>query len=473
MKGDVHDIGKNIVGVVLGCNNYEVIDLGVMVPAEKILETAREENVDIIGLSGLITPSLEEMAHVASEMKRNNLDIPLLIGGATTSEIHTAVKIAPEYERPVIYVKDASRGVGVLSQLLSKDAAPAYIEKISAKYHKLREKHETGRADKKMINLEGSRKNKLQTDWSKVETVCPSFVGNKVFTDYPIEEISRYIDWTFFFHAWKISGKFPAIFDDPVKGEEARKLYDDGQHMLSKIIENKMLKAAAVIGLYPARSHGDDVVLYKDESMEETAGTFHFLRNQERKQPGVPNLSLADFIAPAESGIKDYIGGFAVTAGLGIEKWTKHYEERGDDYSSFMLKIMADRLAEAFAELMHKKIRQEYWGYGKNEDIGISGLLKENYTGIRPAPGYPACPEHSEKRILFDLLETEEHINIHLTENYAMYPAASVSGYYFMHPFAQYFNLGKMNRDQISNYAARKGIGIDVAEKLLKPNLIY
>ncbi|RLD75862.1 MAG: hypothetical protein DRJ15_16355 [Bacteroidetes bacterium] len=473
VKGDVHDIGKNIVGVVLGCNNYEVIDLGVMVPADKILNTAIEENVDVIGLSGLITPSLEEMVHVSSEMKRRNMEIPLLVGGATTSEIHTAVKIAPAYDHPVIHVKDASRGVGVLSKLLSNENKPAYIEDIAVKYQSLREKHEASRSEKKLISLEQARNNKLKMNWNTVTIVQPQFTGERIFHDYPIEEISKYIDWTFFFHAWKINGKYPAIFDDPVKGEEALKLYNDGQEMLQKIISERMLKAEGVIGFYPAASRDEEVLLYEDESGQKVKGSFHFLRNQEIKQGGVPNLCLADFIAPEGKRMLDHIGGFAVTAGIGIEKWVEQYENEGDDYSSFMLKIMADRLAEAFAELMHKKVRMEYWGYGREEDLDVAGLLKEQYAGIRPAPGYPACPEHSEKRILFDLLEIEKNIPISLTENFAMYPAASVSGYYFMHPFSQYFNLGKLNRDQIEDYAKRKGITQEEAEKLLRPNLGY
>ncbi len=473
VKGDVHDIGKNIVGVILGCNNYDVIDLGVMVSSEKILRTAKEENVDIIGLSGLITPSLEEMVHVSSEMKRKNMDIPLLIGGATTSEIHTSVKIAPAYDHPVIHVKDASRCVGVLSKLFSKENKANYIDDIAEKYTSLREKHEAGKTENKLIPLEDARKNRLQTDWSLVRTIKPAFTGNRLFTDYPLEEISAYIDWTFFFHAWKISGKFPGIFDDPVKGKEAKKLYDDGLTMLNKIIADKMLRAEAMIGFYPAGSIAEDVLIFDDESMQNKLSTFHFLRNQEKKAEGVPNLSLADFIAPEGSGVQDYIGGFAVTAGIGIEKWVEHYEQQGDDYSSFMLKILADRLAEAFAELMHKKVRKEFWGYDKDENMDILGLLKEQYAGIRPAPGYPACPEHSEKSTLFKLMEVESKTGISLTENFAMYPAASVSGYCFMHPFSQYFNLGKLDPEQVRDYAKRKGITREEAEKLLRPKLGY
>ena len=473
VKGDVHDIGKNIVGVVLGCNNYEVIDLGVMVPADTILKTAIEKNVDVIGLSGLITPSLEEMVHVAGEMKRRGIKLPLLIGGATTSEIHTAVKIDLANDSPVIHVKDASRCVGVLSKLLSDSESKQYTAAVSVKYDALREKHEQSKVAANLISLSEARANRLDPGWDGVKLVKPAFIGNRVFTKYPLEEISKYIDWTFFFHAWKISGKYPAIFDDPVKGVEARKLFDDGQSMLSQIIRKGMLKAEGVIGLYPAHSTSDDIMMYADESLEKQVATFHFLRNQEKKEPGVPNLCLADFVAPARQDMVDYIGGFSVTAGVGIEKWVKEFEAAGDDYSSFMLKILADRLAEAFAELMHEKVRKEYWGYESGEDLSVQELLREKYSGIRPAPGYPACPEHSEKRTLFDLLGTEKHTSIRLTENYAMYPAASVSGYYFMHPFSKYFNLGKITREQVEDYARRKGLDISGAEKLLKPNLAY
>jgi len=347
------------------------------------------------------------------------------------------------------------------------------VEGISSKYESLREKHEAGKANKKLISLDEARKNKLKVNWPAVKTTQSQFIGTRVFHDYPLEEISEYIDWTFFFHAWKISGKYPSIFDDPVKGNEARKLFDDGQAMLQKIIADKMLRAEGVIGFYPAESKNEDVIIYEDDKKQKTSGTFHFLRNQEPKNEGIPNLSLADFIAPENSGIQDYIGGFVVTAGVGIEKWVTHYEKQGDDYSSFMLKIMADRLAEAFAELMHKKVRKEYWGYARQENLDITSLLKENYKGIRPAPGYPACPEHSEKLTLFDLLQAEKNTGISLTENFAMYPAASVSGYYFMHPFSQYFNLGKLSRDQVRDYSKRKGISLVVAEKYLKQNLNY
>ncbi|MEN8224132.1 MAG: methionine synthase [Bacteroidota bacterium] len=471
VKGDVHDIGKNIVGVVLGCNNYDVIDLGVMVPAGKILKAAIEEKADVIGLSGLITPSLEEMAYVAAEMQRKGMQLPLLIGGATSSEIHTAVKIAPLYNYPVIHVKDASRGVGVLSRLLSERSG-SYCKEVKQKYQLIREKYETGKTKKKLIALGSARENKLKTDWTKVKAHRPSIIGNKYFHDYSLKEISEYIDWTFFFHAWKVTGKYPAIFDDPIKGKEAKKLFDDGQNMLRNIIDKKMLMAEGVVGFYPAHSQGDDVVLYADESLTDKLATFHFLRNQEDKKAGLPNLCLADFVAPAESRITDYMGGFAVSTGAGIEKWIEHYEKQGDDYSSFMLKIMADRLAEAFAELIHQKVRKAIWGYAKGEEADTTELLKGHYSGIRPAPGYPACPDHSEKRTLFNLLKVEQQTAISLTENYAMYPAASVSGYYFMHPFSKYFNLGKIDKDQVSDYANRKAVKDEEAEKLLKQNLL-
>ena len=469
VKGDVHDIGKNIVGVVLACNNYEVIDLGVMVPAEKIMDTAIKENVDIIGLSGLITPSLEEMVHVASELDRNDFKVPLLIGGATTSEIHTAVRIAPQFKQPVIHVKDASRAVGVMRNLLSNESRSGFTSEVAKKYLTLREKHETKQAKKQLISLEAASTNKLANDWQKTEIVEPKVLGKQAINDYPLDEIRDYIDWTFFFHAWRITGKYPAIFDDPVKGDEARKLYDDGMEMLDRIVSDKMLTANAVFGLYPASSLGEDIELYDGDEV----CTFNFLRNQEKKEPGVPNLSLADFIAPRELGIRDYMGLFAVTAGIGIEKWTAHFESKNDDYSSIMLKVLSDRLAEALAELLHERIRKEFWGYDAKEDLGIPDMIRERYQGIRPAPGYPACPEHSEKLKLFELLEAEQQAGMKLTENYAMYPAASVSGYYFMHPFARYFNLGKLGKDQVSDYAARKKLTLQQAEKLLSPNLGY
>lgn len=464
VKGDVHDIGKNIVGVVLACNNYEVIDLGVMVPAEKILEVVEKENADILGLSGLITPSLEEMVYVAKEMTRRKMNIPLLIGGATTSAIHTAVKIAPNYNQPVIHVRDASKVIGVASKLLSVEKQ-TYVDEISSEYEALRHKHEKSKKDKVYISLQEARDNGFKPDWNKFKATEPEFIGKKTILNFPLEEIREYIDWTFFFHAWKLNGKFPAIFDDPVKGEEARKLFDDANKMLDTIIRNKWLTANACFGIFKANSDLDTVEL------PEVGVKFEFLRNQEEKTEEIPNLSLSDFIAPKQSGQTDYLGGFVVTAGLGIEEHIKAFEADHDDYSAIMLKIMADRLAEAFAELLHLKVRKEYWGYAKNETLELNDVLREKYRGIRPAPGYPACPEHSEKRKLFDLLGVEENIGVKLTENYAMYPAASVSGYYFAHPDAQYFNVGKLLPDQLEDYAERKNMSLSELYKILPNNI--
>jgi 5-methyltetrahydrofolate--homocysteine methyltransferase len=472
VKGDVHDIGKNIVGVVLGCNNYQVIDLGVMTPAEKILQTALEEKVDVIGLSGLITPSLEEMVHVAAEMQRQGFKVPLLIGGATTSEIHTAVKIAPQYEFPVIHVKDASRCVGVLSNLLSETSSPGFTSEIRHKYQALKTKHENRKQEDVYLSLTEARQNGLKVVWDDTPVHTPSFTGNMTLEDYPLEDLVSHIDWTFFFHAWKIPGKYPEIFDDPVKGEEARKLYDDAREMLKDIVDRKMLMARGVFGFYAAGSDGEDVQIYNDPDRKQVRAVLHFLRNQELKADGVPNLSLADFIAPRDSGRTDYIGLFAVTAGIGIEKWVKHYESQLDDYRSIMIKILADRLAEAFAERLHERVRKEFWGYAAEENLQVGDLLKEEYQGIRPAPGYPACPEHSEKQTLFELLDARAKAGISLTENFAMYPAAAVCGYYFSHEFSRYFNLGRISHEQVEDYARRKRISIDVAEKYLRQNLL-
>jgi 5-methyltetrahydrofolate--homocysteine methyltransferase len=471
VKGDVHDIGKNIVGVVLGCNNYEVIDLGVMAPAEKILQTAKEKDVDVIGLSGLITPSLEEMAHVASEMQRLDFKTPLLIGGATTSEIHTAVKIATQFEQPVIHVKDASRCVGVLSNLLSPENKEKYIKEIRVKYTELKIKHENRKSDDILISLANARNNRLKVDWERINITKPAFTGNHLLENYPLEELRNYIDWTFFFHAWKIPGKFPEIFEDPVKGGEARKIYADAQNMIDEMISKKMISARGVFGFYPAVSKDDSVIILKVGEEKTQFSALHFLRNQEKKGAGIPNLSFADFIAPEASGKVDYIGLFAVTAGIGIEKWVKHYEEALDDYSSFMLKILADRFAEAFAERLHERVRKEFWAYASDENIPLAEMLKEEYQGVRPAPGYPGCPEHSEKRTIFDLLEAEKNAGITLTENFAMYPAAAVCGYYFSHEFSRYFNLGKLTDEQVEDYAKRKNIPVDQAKKYLRQNL--
>lgn len=472
VKGDVHDIGKNIVGVVLACNNYEVIDLGVMVPAEKILEVVEKENADLLGLSGLITPSLEEMVYVASEMKRKKMTIPLLIGGATTSAIHTAVKIDPNYNYPVIHVKDASKVIGVASKLLSQTDKQGFVNKTKAEYSKLKQQHLNSKKDKVYISLEEARKNKFQPDWELVPVVKPEILGNKVFKEFPLDQIRPYIDWTFFFHAWKLNGKYPAIFEDPVKGEEAKKLFSEANEMLDQIIAEKWLKANAVVGVYPAISENDSVLLFHPEKEKQEISTFHFLRNQEQKETGIPNLCLSDFIVPKENKKMDYFGGFVVTAGQGIEEHIARFEKQNDDYSVIMLKILADRLAEAFAELMHKLVRTDFWGYAKQENLPMEEILKEQYSGIRPAPGYPACPEHSEKRTLFNLLEVEKYTGVTLTENYSMYPAASVSGFYFANSDAQYFNVGKILPDQIADYAMRKKLPVGRIVKLLNMNVV-
>ena len=458
VKGDVHDIGKNIVGVVLSCNNYEIIDLGVMVPAEKIIDAAIKEQVDFIGLSGLITPSLEEMVHVAAEMERRKISIPLLIGGATTSEIHAAVKVAPVYSYSVIHVKDASKAAGVLSSLLNKDSID-YATSIRDKYNKMRDAHSSRVAEKNLITLSQARANRFCGDFSPF---APKQSGIHVLNNIDLAELAGYIDWTFFFFAWKLSGKYPAIFSDPVKGEEAKKLFDDGQIYLKKIIENKLITAKAVFGLFPAVSDGDDVKVLEPKS------TFCFLRNQEQKEKGTNNLSLADYIAPESTGIIDNIGAFVVTAGLD-ESGTDKYKD--DDYAMIMIRILSDRLAEAAAEWLHAKIRREYWGYAAEENLSVEEMIKQKYKGIRPAPGYPACPDHTEKRVIFDLLGAEKRIGARLTENFAMVPAAAVSGYVFSHPQSAYFNIGKIGEDQLKEYASRKKMTIEEAAKWLAPNL--
>jgi 5-methyltetrahydrofolate--homocysteine methyltransferase len=473
VKGDVHDIGKNIVGVVLACNNYEIIDLGVMVTVDKIMQTAIEHKVDIIGLSGLITPSLDEMVFVAKEMERNKLTIPLIIGGATTSKIHTAVKIAPAYSQPLVYVRDASKSVGIVSNLLSPAEKEIFVSSVRKEYEKIRIDYLNSQKENVYKSIAEASKNRMSIDWKKEIISKPSFTGIKTLTSYSLEEISKYIDWTFFFHAWKLSGKYPAILEDPVKGKEAVKLFDDAQQMLVKIIEGNLVQANAAFAIYPANATGDDVEVYADESRSHVVAKFHFLRNQETKEANTPNLCLADFIAPKESNIIDYIGCFAVTAGAGIEKTVKYYEENNDDYNAIMVKVLADRLAEAFAELLHHKVRKEYWAYAEGERLGIDEILTESYSGIRPAAGYPACPDHTEKRIIFDLMEAEKNTGIKLTENFAMYPAASVSGWYFANDRSKYFNLGKISKDQIAEYAERKEMTIEEAEKWLFTNLNY
>lgn len=473
VKGDVHDIGKNIVGVVLACNNYEVIDLGVMVPSEKILEAAKRENVDMIGLSGLITPSLDEMVHVAKEMKRENMDLPLLIGGATTSRIHTAVKIDPMYDGIVTYVLDASRSVPVVSELINKTTRETFKKRVKQEYIDLRADHVKKQEVKNYISLVEARKNKVKINWSEAEIKTPSFLGRKELVSYPLEEIRKYIDWTPFFQTWMLAGRYPGILEDSVVGTEAKKLFDDAQRMLDEIIQNKSLQANGVIAFHPASStEEDNVILYSGESRDKELNRFHFLRQQNKKAANLPNFSLSDFIAPVGSDKKDYIGMFAVTGGIGLESLIEKYKADHDDYSEIMAKAIADRLAEAFAELLHERVRKEYWGYAATESLTDEELIKEKYIGIRPAPGYPACPEHTEKGTLFQLLEAEK-IGIKLTESFAMYPAAAVSGFYFSHPDSKYFGLGKISKDQIVDYAKRKDMTVEVAERWLSSNLAY
>ena len=473
VKGDVHDIGKNIVGVVLACNNYDIIDLGVMVPAEKILQKAEEEAVDIIGLSGLITPSLDEMVHVAREMERKGMKTPLLIGGATTSRIHTAVKIAPVYSGAVVHVLDASKSVPVAGELIGKESKVAFAEKILAEYADLRAAHQSRQKDKNYISFLEAKRNRTKIDWAQAPVLTPEVAGVQVFDDYDLEEISRYIDWTPFFQTWMLKGKYPKILKDPVIGVEATKLYNDARALLADIIGNKSLLAKAVIGLYPANADGEDAIIWQDDQRSQELTRFHFLRQQGKKSSSLPNLSLVDFLRPVSDPRPDYMGGFAVTAGIGIAHMIEQFEAEHDDYNIIMVKALADRLAEAFAELMHAKVRKEYWGYAKDEVLDNEALIREKYQGIRPAPGYPACPDHTEKRLLFDLLEVEKHTGISLTESFAMYPASSVSGFYFSHPEARYFGLGKIEKDQVEDYAKRKEMDLSVAEKWLSPNLNY
>ncbi|MBN2425347.1 MAG: methionine synthase [Calditrichaceae bacterium] len=474
VKGDVHDIGKNIVGIVLGCNNYEIIDLGVMAPAEKILQEAVNQKVDIIGLSGLITPSLHEMAHVASEMERLNFNMPLLIGGATTSRTHTAVKIEPGYSGgPVVYIPDASRTVPVISELLSKTKRPSFEKKIRDEYRQIRENYNQKLTSSSLVPLNEARKNNFKTDWTRDNPFKPSFTGIKSFNSFPLNEIRKRIDWSPFFKAWELKGTYPDILNHPDSGNEARKLYDDAEKLLDQIEQNNLLEAKGVIGFFPANSIQDDIEIYADESRTQVLATLHMLRQQIRKTNGKFNLSLADFIAPRDSDLIDYIGLFAVTTGLGLDKMVDNFEKHHDDYQSILAKAIADRLAEGFAERMHELVRKKYWGYQKDENLNNEDLIAENYQGIRPAPGYPACPEHSEKETLFKLLNATETTEIKLTESYAMLPAASVCGYYFAHPQSMYFGIGKIDRDQVNDYARRKGISLNQAEKLLSPNLGY
>ncbi len=472
VKGDVHDIGKNIVGVVLGCNNYEVIDLGVMVPCEQILKAAKENGATMIGLSGLITPSLDEMVHVAREMTREGWSVPLLIGGATTSKAHTAVKIAPAYAQPVVHVLDASRAVGVVGQLINPSQRDSFAQKIRREQDDIRQAHDTRQARTPLLTLAQARARRAAIDWNAGEIPKPAFTGVRAFDAFPLDRLVPFIDWSPFFHTWELRGHYPQILDDPRVGEKAAELFRDAQKLLQEIVAGKLLTAKGVYGFFPANSTGDDIEIYADESRTRVLATVHMLRQQSEKPAGQPNQALSDFIAPKASGIGDYLGGFAVTTGIGIEALCAGFEKDHDDYNSIMSKALADRLAEAFAECLHKQVRDE-WGYGKEERLSTEDLIREKYRGIRPAAGYPACPDHTEKRILFDLLQAEQQTGIRLTESYAMYPASSVSGLYFAHPQARYFAVGRIGRDQVEDYARRKGVEVTEVEKWLGPNLGY
>ena len=469
VKGDVHDIGKNIVSVVLGCNNYEIIDLGVMVPAEKIIQTAIDEKVDIIGLSGLITPSLDEMVHVASELERKNLDFPLLIGGATTSKAHTAVKIDPSYSNAVVHVNDASRAVNVVSSLLNKEKSNVYTLDLKTEYEDFREKFLNRGEHKEYVALEFARKNKYKIDFKSEDIVKPAKPGITIIEDQPLEDLLDYIDWSPFFRSWDLHGRYPDILKDEVVGAQATELFHDAQNILKKLIEDKSLTAKAIFGLFPANAVEDDIFMQNEQG--EDIGKFITLRQQAKKSEGKEYLALADFIAPKETGIQDYVGCFCVTAGFGADEVAAKYSEENDDYNSIMVKALADRFAEAYAEFLHYKIRKEYWGYASDENLNNEQMIKEEYKGTRPAPGYPACPDHLEKNMIWDVLNVEENIGVKLTESLAMWPAASVSGYYFAHPMSKYFGLGKIKEDQLQDYTERKGIDYDVAKKWLSPNL--
>jgi 5-methyltetrahydrofolate--homocysteine methyltransferase len=474
VKGDVHDIGKNIVGIVLQCNNFEVIDLGVMVPAAKIVETVKTEKADIVGLSGLITPSLDEMAFFASELEREGLKVPLLIGGATTSRVHTAVKIDPNYRAgPVVHVNDASRAVGVASSLMSPDKRQAYAAEVRAEYAKISAAHFRAQADKKRLKLAAARANAVKIDFAAKAPKKPTFLGVKSFDDYDLAELVAYIDWTPFFQTWELAGRFPAILHDAKVGDAARALYDDARKMLDRIVKEKWFKARAVIGFWPAAAQGDDIVLYADDTRKKKIVTLHTLRQQLEKREGRFNAALSDFIAPTSSGVPDYIGGFAVTAGIGEDVIADRFKHQNDDYSSILCKALADRLAEAFAERMHARVRREFWAYAPDEGLSNEEMILEKYQGIRPAPGYPAQPDHTEKKTLFELLDAEKNAGVKLTESFAMWPGSSVSGLYFSNPESFYFGVGKIERDQVEDYAARKGMTVGEVERWLAPILNY
>jgi len=474
VKGDVHDIGKNIVGVVLQCNNFEIIDLGVMVSCADMLEAAKREKVDIIGLSGLITPSLDEMVHVAKEMERLGFELPVMIGGATTSVIHTAVKIDQNYHGAIIHVKDASRAVGVAQNLITADTREAYIAKIKADYADRRTRHKGRKNTRRQLTITAARINKTKIDWQAYQPTIPKKLGVQTFDDYPLSELVERIDWTPFFQAWELAGKYPRILDDEIVGEHALNLFRDAKAMLTKIVDEKWLKARAVFGFFPANSvNDDDIEIYTDDNRNEVLMTLRSLRQQTERPPGRPNAALADFIAPKDSGVKDYIGSFAVTAGIGIEQHIARFEDDHDDYQSIMLKALADRLAEAFAERLHELVRKDLWAYVADETLDNEALIDEKYQGIRPAPGYPACPDHTEKGMLWQLLEPEKNAGMTITESFAMLPTAAVSGFYFAHPESRYFGLGKIDQDQVEDYAERKGWTMDVAERWLGPALSY
>jgi 5-methyltetrahydrofolate--homocysteine methyltransferase len=474
VKGDVHDIGKNIVGVVLQCNNYEVIDLGVMVPVTKIVETAREKQVDIIGLSGLITPSLDEMCTVAAELEREGFDLPLLIGGATTSRVHTAVRISPNYFRgQAIHVLDASRAVGVASNLLGSGKV-AFIENVQREYRQVADAHARGLADKRRISLKKARADRFAIDWAGYQPPRPTFLGTRAFANYPVAELVPYIDWTPFFATWEIVGTYPLLFDDPKVGAAARALFADAQAMLKQMVDEDWLTANGVIGFYPANAASDDIILYEDAARAKERARLFTLRQQiERARGDRAHVALADFVAPRETGLADFIGGFAVTAGIGEEAVAERFARANDDYSKILSQALADRLAEALAERLHQRVRREFWAYASDENLSTDELIRETYQGIRPAPGYPAQPDHTEKRTLFDLLDAERATGIKLTESYAMWPGSSVSGLYFSHPDSHYFGVGKIDRDQVEDYALRKGWPLEEAERWLAPILGY
>ncbi|MFZ0488995.1 MAG: methionine synthase [Salegentibacter sp.] len=472
VKGDVHDIGKNIVAVVLGCNNYEIIDLGVMVPPEKIIETAKAENVDAIGLSGLITPSLDEMVYLAREMERQNFEVPLLIGGATTSKAHTAVKIDPQYKQAVAHVNDASRAVTVVGDLLKESSRDKYKSDLKSEYDKFRKNFKKRSKVKSFLSIEEARKNKFQIDWDSSPVFKPNQPGIQVIEDFDLRKLQDYIDWSPFFRSWDLHGRYPDILKDEKVGEQARSLFSDAQELLKKILDEKLLKAKAIFGLFAANTiNDDDIEINYRENSEEKTAIFRTLRQQLKKHGGKPNFALADFVAPKESGVQDYVGAFCVTTGFGTRELAAEFEKNHDDYNSIMIKALADRLAEAFAEYLHKEVRTEYWSYASEENLSNQELIKEEYKGIRPAPGYPACPDHLEKLTIWEVLKVEESIGVKLTESLAMWPAASVSGYYFANPEARYFGLGKIKEDQVKDFAQRKGISLKKAEKWLNPNI--